>query len=142
MRTIEKVIVHCSATKPSMSVDAALIREWHVEERGWRDIGYHFVICRDGSIEVGRPITESGAHCKGHNSDSIGVCLVGGVDEFNNPVNNFLAEQFRVLHDLIKSFEMIVPGIDVDGHHDFDKHKPCPCFDVRLWYASYSTNAV
>ena len=80
MRDINQIIVHCSATPPSMIVGADDIRKWH-KARGWSDIGYHYVIKRNGVTEKGRDITRVGAHAKGHNEDSLGVVLIGGIDE-------------------------------------------------------------
>mgnify|MGYP001441377098 CR=1 FL=1 len=83
------IVVHCSATKPSMDIGSEKIRDWHVNERGWRDIGYHKVIRRNGEIEDGRDIRDSGAHAAGYNSKSVGVCMVGGMAEDNSAENNF-----------------------------------------------------
>ncbi len=77
-RRIDEIIIHCSATPAGRDVRVADIRRWHVEERGWRDVGYHFVVCLDGRIERGRPLWKAGAHCMGHNSHSVGVCYVRG----------------------------------------------------------------
>lgn len=79
MRKITEFIIHCSATREGQDVTAADIRRWHVKGNGWKDIGYHFVIHLDGTIELGRPIAEVGAHCAGHNAESIGICYVGGL---------------------------------------------------------------
>ena len=78
------IIIHCSATPPSMDVGAKEIDKWH-RQRGWRKIGYHYVITRDGDIQEGRELDEIGAHCRGLNSTSVGVCLVGGVNGKANP---------------------------------------------------------
>ena len=80
MREINKIIVHCSATRENENFDVAEIRKWHVEGRGWSDIGYHFYIDLYGEIHKGRDISKIGAHCKGHNRNSIGICYCGGVD--------------------------------------------------------------
>jgi len=136
MRDIDRVIVHCSATKPSMDVDAALIRKWHVEERSWSDIGYHFVIKRDGEIEQGRAIDVIGAHCRGHNTDSVGICLVGGLSDEGEPAENFLGVQYQSLYELLKSFRLIFPDVDIVGHRDLDDRKDCPCFEVGQWVGS------
>jgi N-acetylmuramoyl-L-alanine amidase len=79
MRNIEKIIVHCAATREGQHIKTDTIRNWHLK-RGWSDIGYHYVIELDGTIGIGRPIERSGAHTKGLNSNSIGVCYVGGVE--------------------------------------------------------------
>ena len=82
MRPLNRIIIHCSDTTASQDIKASDIRQWHIE-RGWSDIGYHFVIRRDGLIDLGRDISTKGAHAKGHNHDSIVVCLVGGQGGFN-----------------------------------------------------------
>ena len=78
MRKIRKIIIHCSATKEGHDIDAAEIKKWHVEGNGWSDIGYHYVIKLDGTVEEGRPLERSGAHTLNHNFDSIGICYIGG----------------------------------------------------------------
>ena len=93
----EYIVIHCSATKPSMDVDAETIRNWHVNERGWRDIGYHKVIKRNGDVEDGRDVRDSGAHAAGYNSKSVGVCMVGGMAEDNSAENNFTPHQWVAL---------------------------------------------
>ena len=134
-RAISRLVVHCSATRPSMDVGAKEIREWHVEGNGWKDIGYHFVIRRNGSIELGRPIEEAGSHAKGYNSDSIGVCLIGGVDQEDYRIaeNNFTEKQFQSLIEIIVKTRKAIPHIMVMGHKDLDPKKACPSFDVREW---------
>jgi len=97
------IVIHCAATKPSMDVGVDTIRDWHVNGNGWRDIGYHLVIRRDGSVEKGRDINDSGAHAAGYNSKSIGLCLVGGMAEDNSAENNFTAEQWTSLLFLKKN---------------------------------------
>jgi len=131
MREIKKIIVHCSM---SSFGDAELINKWHLE-RGWRGIGYHFVIlngCRelgryrlkdDGVIEKGRDIEIVGAHCKGHNKDSIGICLIGNY--------HFSLAQFKALVELIKKLKAEYGDLEVYGHRDFCKYKTCPNFEVR-----------
>ena len=78
------IVIHCSATKPSMDIGAEIIKDWHVNERGWRDIGYHKVIKRNGDVEDGRDIRDSGAHAAGYNSKSVGLCMGGGMAEDNS----------------------------------------------------------
>ena len=80
----ELIVIHCAATKTSMDVDAATIKDWHVNGNGWRDIGYHKVIKRSGEVEDGRDIRDSGAHAAGYNHKSIGICLfkIGFRDQF------------------------------------------------------------
>lgn len=131
MREINKIIVHCSATKPSMNIGVNEIRQWHLE-KGWSDIGYHWVITRDGITEEGRPEEKSGAHAKGHNSDSIGICLVGGINETGKPDANFNVAQYLKLESLVDSIKRIYGDIEVLGHRDLPGvTKACPCFDVK-----------
>ena len=135
MREIKYIVVHCSATPPSLDIGADEIRKWHTEERGWKDIGYHFVIRRDGSVEKGREIGRSGAHVRGYNANSIGVCYVGGVSESGKAEDNRTADQSRVLFATVSSLKKRWPKAEVLGHRDFpDVRKACPCFDVKQWY--------
>lgn len=131
------LVVHCSATRPSMDIGAADIRKWH-KAKGWEDIGYHYVIRRDGRVERGRREDAVGAHVAGYNSASIGVCLVGGVSEKNFTVaeNNFTREQFAALEKLLVSLAKKYPKALVRGHRDFPKvAKACPSFDAKGWAA-------
>jgi N-acetylmuramoyl-L-alanine amidase len=144
MRTIHQIVVHCSFTKPregqNPRIGAKQIRKWHMEERRWRDIGYHYVIKRDGTIELGRPISEAGAHAKGHNEFSVGICLVGGMDKkTGKAVNDYTDKQWAQLEILIKglrdklSKEQTVVPI-VCGHNSLTTTKTCPNFDVEEWW--------
>lgn len=132
-KSTEQIIIHCAATKPSMDVDAATIDRWH-RERGWLKIGYHFVIKRDGSVEDGRDRYEVGAHAKGHNANSIGVCMVGGLSEDNEPENNFTDDQWSALSWLVDELTDEWPDAEVIGHNDVSE-KSCPTFNVGEWYA-------
>lgn len=136
-----KIIVHCSATKPSMDTDAADIDRWH-RERGWLKIGYHFVIKRDGTIEEGRHVDEVGAHAKGYNSTSVSVCMIGGVTENDVEVgeNNFMDSQWSSLESVIDTLVNRYPDADVIGHNDVSD-KECPSFNVGEWYAEYRSRA-
>lgn len=134
-RTTDFIVVHCSATKPSQDIGASEIRKWHVEDNGWSDIGYHQVIRRNGAIELGRPLHVSGAHAQGFNQHSVGVCLVGGVDSSNNPVNNFTAKQFDSLEITLDYWKRIYSKAKVLGHRDLPGvTKACPCFDAIEWW--------
>ena len=126
------IVIHCSATKPSMDIDAETIRNWHVNERGWRDIGYHKVIKRNGDVEDGRDVRDSGAHAAGYNSKSVGVCMVGGMAEDNSAENNFTAQQWTALLDLVKQIKVDYPEANVIGHNEISE-KECPSFDVQQW---------
>ena len=101
MRDISEIIVHCTATPRGRDVDTKEIRRWHTEDNGWSDIGYHFVVELDGDIGVGRPQEKSGAHCKGKNSTSIGVCYVGGVAENGTAEDTRTDEQKASLETLL-----------------------------------------
>lgn len=131
-REINEIIVHCSATPPSMDIGADTIREWHTD-KGWIDIGYHFVIRRNGVVETGRDLDVAGAHAKGHNSRSIGICLIGGVKESDRktPDANFTFSQYESLAMLIGELRGKIQSIaKVSGHRDYAA-KACPCFDVN-----------
>lgn len=138
------IVVHYSATPPSMDIGAEEIRRWHIEERGWADIGYHYIIRRDGSIEIGRRNSDLipwewdqavGAHVAGWNARSVGVCLVGGVDAQGQPEANYTDFQWDSLKALVQALKMKYPDAEVLGHRDFPGvTKPCPGFDVREWY--------
>lgn len=127
-RTIRRAIVHCSYTPPEMDIGANEIRRWH-KDRGWTDIGYHFVIRRDGTLEAGRPIARRGAHARGHNDDSVGICLVGGQNAAKTgPDCNFTLKQYESLRVLKNTLEE-QHTLTWHGHREFSS-KSCPCFDV------------
>lgn len=132
MRYIDKIIVHCSATPEGRDVSAATIDEWH-KQRGWSGIGYHYVVSLDGTIEYGRDINKTGAHVKGQNKGSIGLCYVGGVDSDMNPKDTRTDEQKESLLLLIKTLKKMHPRAEVYGHRDFST-KACPSFDAKTEY--------
>ena len=127
------IVVHCSATRINQDITAEDIKRWHMMERGFFDIGYHFVIERDGKLIAGRPVDEWGAHVKGHNHDTVGVCLIGGLDQHNQPENNFTAAQFQQLRFVLAGLHALYPNAEVKGHHYFNSDKDCPCFDLPDW---------
>lgn len=127
-RDITRIIIHCSATIGDASVKD--IDQWH-RARGWREIGYHYVIRRNGDIEVGRSLDKVGAHCKGHNYDSIGICLAGGIDKLSRSVDNFTFSQKKSLTSMITLLQSIKP-LKVYGHNEFSD-KDCPCMDLSQW---------
>lgn len=142
-REVKYIVVHCSATKPSADIGRDEIDRWH-KDRGWAGIGYHFVIRRDGRLERGRPLnedhvlspSEKGAHVGvgGINSVSVGVCLVGGVDDQGKPASNYTEPQWNTLEALLAQLTTQFPSAEVKGHRDFDPRKACPCFDAgELW---------
>lgn len=123
MRQIKKIIVHCSDTPDWMdNIRAIDIRGWHLD-RGWRDIGYHKVICRDGSIEDGRPDEMVGAHVRGHNEDSLGVCWVGR-NEIKPKQKSSLLSQ---IEEWMKKYNINL----VYGHCELNVHKTCPNLDMH-----------
>lgn len=131
MRTINEIIIHCSATHEGVSFNAADIRRWH-KQRGFRDIGYHYVVLLDGTVENGRPTMEQGAHCKagGHNRNSIGICYIGGLAKNGKPKDTRTEAQRRSLQTLVRVLKNIWPQATVHGHREF-ANVECPCFDVR-----------
>lgn len=140
MRKINKIIVHCS---DSTFGDSSDIDQWH-KEKGWSGIGYHFVILNgtrdkgsmdaeiNGFIETGRGMAKSGAHCRGHNRDSVGICMIG--------TDTFTKEQYIALKALVEGLksQFSLSDSDVYGHRDFDPHKTCPNFDTRVELAKIS----
>ena len=135
MRPIDTLVIHCAATKPSMDIGAKEIREWHVKGNHWKDIGYHEVIRRDGTLEMGRPISQVGAHVAGHNIGSIGICLVGGVaqNDIKKAENNFTREQWDTLKSRVEFHIKNTKIKKIYGHRQLDNKKECPSFDVTKW---------
>lgn len=133
-RQINEIIVHCSATPEGRDVSAADIRRWH-RQRGFADIGYHFVVRLSGEIEVGRPLWKAGAHCLGHNPNSIGVCYIGGCDTHMQPADTRTAPQQQALRELLQWLKRHFPEACIHGHRDFAA-KACPSFDATAEYQS------
>lgn len=134
-RKIKEIIVHCSATPEGKDYSVDTIRKWHLQ-RGFADIGYHYIIYRDGSIHTGRDESVIGAHCKGHNSNSIGVCYIGGVAaDGKTPKDTRTAEQKQSLVKLLKELKAKYPQASIHGHRDF-ANKACPSFDATKEYSS------
>ena len=128
---IDLIVIHCSLTKADQLIGAAEIRRWHVEERGWNDIGYHYVIKRSGRLEHGRAAFVEGAHALGYNDVSIGICLVGGMGADGECENNFTRAQRRRLNQLLIRLNSLMPAARIVGHRDLDPTRGCPCFDVQ-----------
>lgn len=133
---VKYLVVHCSATPAHMDIGVEEIRRWH-REKGWFDVGYHFVIRRDGTIEYGRATDVPGAHARGFNHRSIGICLVGGTKaDKKTPEQNFTIKQYNALRDLLPELRLQFPWAEVIGHRDLPNvNKACPSFDVREWWA-------
>ena len=134
MRDLNRIILHCSATKEGQDFSAATIRGWHVNGNGWSDVGYHWVIRLDGSIEVGRPLEKSGAHTKGHNKDSVGVCYIGGCDADGKPKDTMNPEQEKAWRMIVLSLRTLYGDLTIHGHNEFAK-KACPSFIVKEKFA-------
>ncbi|MCH5174169.1 MAG: N-acetylmuramoyl-L-alanine amidase [Bacteroidales bacterium] len=133
MRTVTLVIIHCSAVRPGQRSSARDIDGWH-RARGWKSIGYHYVVRRDGTVEEGRRPEEVGAHCTGHNGHSIGICYEGGLDEAGKPADTRTPAQRLALRQLVERMHARFPKALVVGHHDLNPMKACPCFDVVREY--------
>ena len=124
MRTVTLIIVHCSANKAGSAIRMADIDRWH-RSLGWNGCGYHYVIPTDGTIEVGRPEEVKGAHCKNHNSHSIGVCYIGGLaDDGKTPKDTRTKAQKRALRTLLEELLGRYPKALIVGHHDLDPQTP------------------
>lgn len=132
MRAIDKIIIHCSATPPTMDLDISVVDKWH-KARGWKGCGYHIFIKRDGLIQLGRPLQDVGAHCLGKNKTSIGVCYAGGVDKDNKPEDNRTSDQIASLLTTLRYLKKIFPNVKIHGHRDF-ANKACPSFDATKEY--------
>ena len=129
MRRIDKIILHCSATLPGQRVDVETITRWH-KQRGFKTIGYHFFIDRSGTIHAGRPLEEQGAHCKGQNAHSIGICYEGGPNKEGKPLDTRTILQRIAMKELVAQLLGQFPDATVHGHREF-ANKACPCFDVE-----------
>ena len=140
MRPINEIIVHCTATRPDWMwgrptrEKVAEVRRWHMD-RGWKDIGYHFLIDRDGTLALGRPIDQVGAHTAGHNTGTIGVCLFGGFGSAatDNFFDNFTPEQDKTLRAVLETLSSTYPIKKVSGHNEYAA-KACPSFSVTKWF--------
>ena len=127
MRKITLIVIHCSAVRPDQTSSGAQIDTWH-RQRGFHlGIGYHYVVRRNGEIEVGRPEYMVGAHCLNHNSHSIGVCYEGGYDARGQPADTRTEAQKASLRRLLETLHKDYPEALIVGHHDLDPKKACPC---------------
>lgn len=135
-RIINEIIVHCTATPEGRECTVAQIREWH-RQRGFSDIGYHYVIHLDGTMEPGRDVDLSGAHCLNHNAHSIGVVYVGGVaKDGKTPKDTRTDEQKAALAALLMDLRRLYPSAKIHGHRDF-ANKACPSFDATTEYKRF-----
>lgn len=145
------IVFHCSATKPSQNIGRKEIEEWHLS-RGFASIGYHLVIRRDGTVEQGRALDQIGAHVEGYNSASVGVCLVGGLNEDGSGVEfgsfddtDYTRAQWAAAHDIVNFLRRVYPAARIVGHRDLSPDlnndgkiqqrewmKTCPGFDAAM----------
>lgn len=144
MRQINEIIIHCTATQANWwgaektSRKVAEVRRWHTADRGWKDIGYHYLIDRDGTVANGRPLDQVGAHVQGHNTGTIGISLFGGfgsaeTDQFSD---NFTVAQDKALRELLVKLRRDFPAVTkISGHNQYAA-KACPGFNVPTWYAN------
>ena len=130
MRAIHKIIIHCTATREGDDISVDTIRRWHLN-RGWSDIGYHYVIDIKGNINAGRPIELIGAHCKGENKYSIGVAYVGGVEADGvTPKDTRTKAQKDSIIRLVKKLKGCYPDVTIHGHNEFS-NKACPSYNIQ-----------
>ena len=149
-RFIDKIIIHCSATKEGNDVTVEQIDKMH-RKRGFACIGYHFVIYRDGSIHDGRDICKVGAHTTGYNTGSIGICYIGGLDKTGKKIKDTRTYQQKdALYKLVRELMKMYPIKEVKGHRDYSPDtngdgviskyewiKGCPCFEVSDFMKDY-----
>lgn len=141
------IIIHCAATRPGQDIDIKDVDRWH-REKGWRMVGYHFFIKRDGTVQTGRALMDGGAHASGYNEKSIGICLAGGLcdglacdhemvtfasGQRGKPEANYTPEQWASLRKLTLDMHKQFPEAQVIGHQDI-ANKACPCFNVKEWW--------
>ncbi len=130
MRKINKIIIHCAATPEGKDFTVQQIDQWH-RQRGFRCIGYHYVIYRDGSIHTGRPVEQVGAHTSDHNANSIGICYIGGcAADGKTPKDTRTEAQRRALAALVRELKAKYPSATIHGHNEFTA-KACPSFNVQ-----------
>ena len=134
MREIDRIILHCTATESDNDVRIDDVRKWHTDPvedggRGWSDVGYHYLIRLDGTIEVGRPLHKQGAHTRGHNGDSIGIAYAGGLHQ-GEPTDTLRPVQERAFITLCHALRQVLcRPLVLHGHREFSS-KSCPCFDM------------
>lgn len=133
-KPIKYIIVHSSATPKDRDHTEEDIRRWH-ERRGFKDTGYHYIVLLDGILESGRPITDRGAHARGHNHNSIGVCYIGGTDNKGKAKDTRTDAQKATLRQLLSELKAVYPEAEIIGHRDVGA-TACPSFDAKAEYAN------
>lgn len=148
-RRIDKIIIHCSASKEGQDVTVEQIDKMH-RQRGFAGIGYHFVVYRNGQVHDGREISKVGAHTTGYNTGSIGICYIGGLGKDGKIKDTRTLEQRNSLYQLVKKLMEMYPIKEVKGHRDYSPDtngdgviskyewiKGCPCFEVSEFMEQY-----
>ena len=131
MRQINLLIIHCSATKENQSFTLQVLETSH-RKRGFNGIGYHYYIRQSGEVLNTRPLSQTGAHAKGYNRNSIGICYEGGLDIRGQPADTRTTEQKETLRRLMQRLKEDYPNAKVVGHRDLPGvNKECPCFEVK-----------
>lgn len=137
-RHINEIIIHCTDTEEGRNYTIDDVRQWHTlpppKGRGWSDVGYHYLIYRNGSVVAGRDVDQAGAHCKGHNSYSIAVCYVGGRGKDGKCRDTRTLQQRAAMTNLLIELRLRYPQAVIVGHSFWDPSKECPCFDAAKEY--------
>ena len=129
----DTIVIHCSATPATMDIGVEKIKEWHVKDNGWDDVGYHHIITRNGTLEPARPEEMQGAHAPKVNDRSVAICLIGGSDANGGWSNNFTDQQFVTLKALLLNLTKKYKINKIIGHYQVDDKKECPSFIVPDW---------
>ena len=130
MREIDEIVLHCTATPMGREVDIAEVRRWHTQGRNWSDVGYHFLIQLDGSLQAGRPLEKQGAHVKGRNATTVGIAYVGGLNHDGKPADTMTVDQEETFEHLCFALQLVLARpLQVSGHNQYS-NKACPGFSV------------
>lgn len=133
VRPITDIILHCTDTTANPDITAADVDRWH-RQKGWDGIGYHYLIRTDGTVDCGRDLSRPGAHCYGHNAESIGICYVGGCTPDGQHMDTRTPQQHIALVALLRVLHDVWPEATLHGHRDWNAGKDCPCFDAQKEY--------
>lgn len=130
--SVKYLVLHCSATRCNRNYPVEQLRRDHLA-RGFRDIGYHFYVRRDGSCTQHRFLLEVGAHARPYNRCSIGICYEGGLDEKGRPQNTLTPEQYSRIRELLAVLMRLFPKAEIVGHRDLPGTTPkdCPCLEAK-----------
>ena len=128
----DTIVIHCTQTPADMDVDVEKVTQWH-KQRGFDTIGYHYLIKRDGTLQLGRDEDVVGAHAVAVNGTSIGICMIGGSNKNGDWENNFLPEQFDTLKQIVETLKDKYNIERIIGHYEVDDVKKCPSFNVKEW---------